>query len=84
MLTVDGTMLQVVPVGAPLHVRLTGWLKSPRGVKVRVELPEVPLGMVRVVGEAEMVKSGPDPAKEIVCGLVGPLSVMVRVAVRRA
>jgi hypothetical protein len=49
-----------------------------------VEVPELPFGTVIVVGDAEMVKSGPEPAKDTICGLVGPLSVKVSVAVRRA
>lgn len=79
-----GTIVQVAPVGKPLQFTLIGWLNSPSGVRVNVELPELPLVTVIVVGDAEMVKSGPEPAKDTVCGLVGPLSVKVSVAVRRA
>ncbi len=79
-----GTIVQVAPVGKPLQFTLIGCLNSPRGVNVNVEVPELPFGTVIVVGDAEMVKSGPEPAKDTVCELVGPLSVKVSVAVRRA
>jgi hypothetical protein len=79
-----GSIVQVEPVGKPLQFTLIGWLNPPRVVRVNVELPELLLVTVIVDGEAEMVKSGPEPAKETVCGQVGPWSVKVSVAVRRA
>ena len=42
----------------------------------------LPRTTVMAVGEFEIVKSGPDPFIEIVCGLLVAVSVNVRVAVR--
>lgn len=48
----------VTPAGTPEAVRLTGLLKPLIDVMVTVELPTPPAGMVKVVGEADIAKSG--------------------------
>jgi hypothetical protein len=49
-----GETLQVVFDGSPLHERETFPLNPAMGVKVSVEVPELPLATVSAAGEAEM------------------------------
>ena len=81
IVTVVGVMEQVVAAGQPLTVMLMGWLNFARGASVTVELPDDPLLMVSDVGEADMVKSGPDPERDTDCGLPVALSANDSVAV---
>ncbi len=50
------------------------------GVSVRVELPDCPWVTVNEVGDAEIVKSGPLPVRDAVCGLPLALSATLSVA----
>jgi len=53
-----GLSVAVTPVGAPETERLTVPVKPLSEVTVIVEVPEPPCTIVRVVGEADMEKSG--------------------------
>jgi hypothetical protein len=56
---VFGLKLTVVPAGAPVADRPIALLKPPLTVVVIVEVPGLPLAMLRDVGDAEMAKLGP-------------------------
>ena len=75
-----GFGLHVVPAGAPLQLTAMVWLNPAIGVSVVVTEPLLPRATVMVFDEFEMLKSGPDPVSEIVCGLFVALSVNVRLA----
>ena len=53
-----GLKLTVVPLGAPLAVRLIALLNPPLTVVVIVEVPELPCATLTDVGEAMSVKLG--------------------------
>lgn len=56
--TLEGVNVQVSPVaGETVSVRVTDPVKPWRDVTVMVEVPEVPAGIVTLVGLAETVKS---------------------------
>ena len=76
-----GVMVQPELGGQPVDDNPIVWLNCPRGASVIVELPAEPLAIVREVGAAETVKSGPDPARDTDCGLPVALSLNVSVAV---
>ena len=76
--TDDGTVVQVVPVGAA-QVNATLWLKPPSGVIVALKMS----GLLPVSDAGAVTwKSQPVPVSGIVCGLEGTLSVIVSVPVR--
>jgi hypothetical protein len=75
-----GFALHVVPAGAPLQLTAMVLLNAAMGAKVVVTEPALPRVTVKVFDEFEMLKSGPDPVSEIVCGLFVALSVKVRLA----
>jgi hypothetical protein len=79
--SVDGEAVQAAAVGRPLQASVTWALYPNSGVTVTVRLVEFPATTVAVDGAAAKPKSEPAPPKETTCGLVGALSVMVKVPV---
>ena len=76
----------VAPEGRPLTLRVTGLVKPPDGVIVTLYVVEVPCCIVWLDGVALSAKFGGDttpvPLNDTVCGLGGPLSVIVIAAER--
>ena len=80
--TETGEAAQVVCAGNPLHEITTPELKPPKDVTFTVRLVEFPATTVAEVGLTETPKSPPPPINETTCGLLGALSVTVKLAVR--
>jgi hypothetical protein len=79
--SVDGEAVQAAAAGRPLQASVTWALYPNSGFTVTVKLVEFPATIVAVSGATAKPKSDPEPPKETTCGLVGPLSVMVKVPV---
>jgi hypothetical protein len=79
--SVDGEAVQVAAAGRPLQASVTWALYPNSGFTVTVRLVEFPATIVTVNGATAKPKSEPEPPKETTCGLVGALSVMVKVPV---
>ena len=75
-----GLKLTVVPLGAPLAVRLMALLNPPLTVVVIVEVPELPCAALTDVGEAARVKLGGAVTVRVtvaLCVIPPPLPVTV-------
>ena len=75
-----GLKLTVVPLGAPLAVRLIALLNPPLTVVVIVEVPELPCATLTEVGEPVRVKLGAAVTVRVtvaLCGIPPPLPVTV-------
>jgi hypothetical protein len=80
--SVDGETVQVASAGRSPQASATWALYPNSGLTVTVRLVEFPATTVTFDGATAKPKSEPKPLKETTCGLVGPLSVMVKVPVR--
>jgi len=55
--TEAGLKVQPASAGSPLHEKLIGLVNEPRGVTVKVEVPDCPAGLVTLLGLEDRVKS---------------------------
>jgi len=81
-MSVDGEAVQVACAGRSLQASVTWALYPNSEFTVTVRSVEFPATTLTVDGVTAKPKSEPEPPKETTCGLVGPLSVMVKVPVR--
>ena len=75
-----GLKLTVVPLGAPLAVRLIALLKPPLTVVVIVEVPELPCPTLTEVGEpvsAKLAGTATVRATVVLCWIPPPVPVTV-------
>ena len=75
-----GLKLTVVPLGAPLAVRLIALLKPPLTVVLIVEVPELPCATLTDVGKPVSVKLAAAVTVRVtvaLCGIPPPLPVTV-------
>ena len=79
--SVDGEAVQAACAGKPLQAIVTWPLYPNSGFTVTVRVVEFPATSVAVDGATARPKSEPAPPMETTCGLVGALSVMVKVPV---
>jgi hypothetical protein len=76
-----GETLHVDKVGAPVQLRETVWLKPPPGERETAYVAVWPAATVAVGAGDAIEKSWPVPLSATVCGLPGPLSLIVSVPV---
>jgi len=78
--TLVGFRVHVELAGAPAQLTATVCANFACGVRVMVEVPAAPGATESVLGEAEMLKFGPDPVSVTFCDPPVALSVMFIVA----